>query len=91
MIIELLLNVIKVVIYTVFSFINLPDFPVSLQNSINSYLDMIFDNINIFGVFSFFIRSETLKIVLVSFLTVFAFSKAYRFIRWIISHIPFVK
>lgn len=69
MIIELLLNVIKVVIYTVFSFINLPDFPVSLQNSINSYLDMIFDNINIFGVFSFFIRSETLKIVLVSFLT----------------------
>lgn len=91
MIVELLLNVVKVVIYAVLSFINLPNFPVSLQNSINSYLDMIFDNINIFGVFSFFIRAETLKIVLTTFLTVFAFSKAYRFIRWVISHIPFFK
>lgn len=90
MIVELILNVVDVVLRTVLSIINLPNFPSSLTSSINTYINMIFENINLFGLFGFFVRPETLKIAATTFITVFMFEKSYKFIRWILKKIPFV-
>lgn len=90
MIIQLLLEVVDFVLRTVLSIINLPNFPSSLTSSIDSYINMIFENINLFGLFGLFVRPETLRIAATTFITVFMFEKSYKFIRWIISHIPFV-
>lgn len=85
MIVELLLNLISAVLKPVFSFINLPAFPESLSNSINSMLDMIFDNCTWLG---FFIRPSTLSIVAGLAITMIAFSRLYKVILWIWNKLP---
>ena len=47
MILEALLNLIKTLLETVFGFINLPAFPEELTSSIETFLDLIFDNLSL--------------------------------------------
>ena len=59
MILEAILNLLKNLLFIVFGWINLPAFPEGLTNSINSFLDLIFNNLNLLG---FFIRPSTLTL-----------------------------
>ena len=47
MIIEALLNIIMTLLQVVFGWINIPGFPVELTNSINSFINLIFDNLTL--------------------------------------------
>lgn len=85
MIIEALLNLIAGVIKIVFSFINLPAFPQTLQNSINTYMDLIFNNISWLG---FFVRPSTLSIVASVAITIITFSRLYKIAMWIWRKLP---
>lgn len=85
MIIELLLSLIGGCVKVVFSFINLPDFPESLANSINTYMDLIFNNIGFLG---FFVRPSTLSIIATTAITIFTFHKLYKMAVWIWNKLP---
>lgn len=60
--------------------INLPPFPTSLQSSINSFLELIFDNLQLLG---FFIRPSTIKVVVPLFLVFLSFDFLYPIVMWI--------
>lgn len=85
MVVELLLNLIGGCIKLIFAFINLPQFPETLQNSINTYLDLIFNNISFVG---FFVRPSTLSIVASIAITVITFSRLYKVTMWIWRKLP---
>ena len=75
MIVEALLQVVVFILKIVLSVINLPDFPVEITSSVESYIDMVFDNVNLFGLLAFFVRPATLKIAATTFVTVFRIFK----------------
>lgn len=85
MIIEAILNLLKVLIFTVFGWINIPQFPESITTSLNSFLDLIFNNISLLG---FFIRGSTIKIVIPILIILINFDKVYKFTMWILKKIP---
>lgn len=70
-----------------FGWINIPQFPDSLKNSINSFLDLIFNNLTFLG---FFVRPSTLKIVIPLAIFMFNFKYIYKLTMWIIKKIPFL-
>lgn len=85
MIIELLFNLISVLIKTVFAFINLPNFPDSLINSLDYYMDLIFNNLDFLG---FFFRGSTISLVASTAVSLFLFTKLYHFIFWVWRKLP---
>lgn len=85
MIIQLILNLLKTLLFSVFSWINLPQFPEGLTNSLNSFIDLIFDNLNLLG---FFIRPATLTIVIPVLIILINFDKVYKLTMWILKKIP---
>ena len=85
MIIELLFNLISGVIKVIFIFINLPQAPQEAQNSINTYFDLIFDNLGFLG---FFVRPSTLSTVALVAITLWSFSKLYKVTMWIYHKLP---
>jgi len=80
---ELLFTLIKLL----FGWINVPAFPEDLQNSINSFLDLIFNNLDFLG---FFVRPLTLQIVIPLLIFLFNFKYIYKLSMWIIRKIPFL-
>lgn len=62
-----------------FGWVNLPQFPEELQNSINSFMDLIFNNLKFL---SFFVRKETLNILIPLTITVFVFKYSYKLVMW---------
>ena len=60
-----------------FGWINIPAFPDTLKNSINSFLDLIFNNLTFLG---FFVRPTTLKIMIP--LAIFIFKIKYKYSKW---------
>lgn len=74
-------------IHLLFDWINIPAFPKDLRVNINSFLDLIFNNLDFLG---FFIRPQTLKIVIPLLLFLFNFKYIYKFIMWLIRKIPFI-
>ena len=85
MIIQLILNLLKTLLFSVFSWINLPQFPEGLTNSLNSFIDLIFDNLNLLG---FFIRPATITIVIPVLIILINFDKVYKLTMWILKKIP---
>ncbi len=85
MIIQLILNLLKTLLFSVFSWINLPQFPEGLTNSLNSFIDLIFDNLNLLG---FFIRPATIMIVIPVLIILINFDKVYKLTMWILKKIP---
>lgn len=63
----------------------LPDFPETLVSSINSFFDLIFSNLSLL---SFFVRIETIQIIIPLFILVYNFEHIYKFIMWIVRKIP---
>ena len=85
MIIQLILNLLKTLLFSVFSWINLPQFPEGLTNSLNSFIDLIFDNLNLLG---FFIRPATITIVIPVLIILINLDKVYKLTMWILKKIP---
>ena len=85
MIIEGILNVLKVLLFTVFGWINLPAVPDNITNGIDSFFDLIFNNLTLLG---FFIRPITLSISIPVLLIILNFERIYHLTMWILKKIP---
>lgn len=85
MILEAIITLISSVFKILFSWINLPQAPQEIQDAINTYLDLIFDNLQFVG---FFIRPTTLKVVAISAISLYTFSKLYKVTMWIYHKLP---
>lgn len=85
MIIEGILNVLKLLLFTVFGWISLPSMPDNVTNSINSFLDLIFDNATLLG---FFVRPITFSIAIPVLVIILNFEKIYHLTMWILRKIP---
>lgn len=85
MIIETILNILKTLLFVVFGWINLPSMPESVTSSINSFLDLIFNNITLLV---FFIRPITFQIAIPVLIIILNFEKIYHLTMWILKKIP---
>lgn len=85
MVIELILSCILFLLQACFSFINLPQFPPEVSNTINGVFNFIFSNA---GLLTFFIRIETLRVVIPVLLILLNFEHLYHFTIWILKKIP---
>lgn len=85
MIIEAILNLFKTLLYACFSWINLPDFPSELVNTIDTFLDLIFNNLTLLG---FFVRPITLQIAIPILIILLNFEYLYKLTMWILRKIP---
>lgn len=80
-------DLLEIIIHLFFGWINIPAFPEELKNGINSFFDLIFDNLSMLG---FFIRPTTLKIVIPLLIIVINFKYIYKISMWLIKKIPFL-
>lgn len=85
MILEAILNLIKILLTFCFSWINLPAIPSDITSSISSFFDLIFDNLTLLG---FFIRPITFQIAIPLLLVIINFDKLYKLTMWILRKIP---
>ena len=85
MILETILNLLKNLLFFVFNWINLPSMPETFVNSVNSFLNLIFNNLTILG---FFVRIETIKIAIPILIILINFDKIYKLTIWILRKIP---
>ena len=65
----------------------LPDFPAGLVTSLNSFFDLLFDNMFLIG---FFVRLSTVRILVPLVVVVINFEYVYSFIMWVLRKIPLV-
>ncbi len=85
MIVEALISLISAVFKVLFAWINLPQVPEQIITSIDSYLDLVFNNLGFLG---FFVRPITMKIVATSAIAIYVFSKLYKVTMWIYHKLP---
>ncbi len=88
MILEGLLNLIFGLLKIVFGWISLPAFPSELASGIETFLNLIFDNITLLG---FFIRPATITIVVPILIILLNFEDLYKITMWILRKIPFLR
>ena len=86
-ILNLLLNGLYFIIDFLFGWIQIPQVPDSIISSINSFFNLIFDNLSLLG---FFIRPTTLKILVPLIIIVINFKYIYKFIMWFLKKLPFI-
>lgn len=65
----------------------LPEFPEDLVTSMDSFFFLIFDNLSLLG---FFVRLDTVKILIPLVIVVMNFEDIYAFVMWILRKIPFI-
>ena len=88
MLVEGLFTVVKWLLNAILNLLDvLPDFPASLVSSLNSFFDLVFDNLSLIG---FFIPLTTVKILVPLLIVVINFEYIYAFIMWILRKIPFI-
>lgn len=86
MIIEGLFNLVYLLLNGILDLLDiLPEFPETLVSSIDSFFNLIFGNLSLLG---FFVRIETLHIIIPLFILVYNFEHIYKFIMWIVRKIP---
>ncbi len=81
----LVFSIISFVFNLLFGWVNLPDVPLSLRNTVNTYLNYIFDNLD---VLSFFVRVSTLQTIFKLFISVYIFKYTFKLIMFIVHKIP---
>lgn len=86
-IINNLLNFLYFIMDFLFGWINIPQMPDELVNSINTFLNLIFDNLTLLG---FFIRPTTLKILIPLIIFIINFKYIYKIVIWLIRKLPFI-
>ena len=88
MILELLFNLIKGLLFVVtriFLVVPIPEMPEAAVNSINTFLDTIFNNLNFL---SFFVHIDTFKTVASIAIILYSFEHLYELVRWIWNKLP---
>ena len=85
MIIEAILNLFKTLLFSCFSWISITAFPGELTENINSFLDLIFNNLTLLG---FFVRPVTLQIAIPILIILLNFENLYKLTMWILRKIP---
>lgn len=85
MIIQAILDLLKGVLFIVFGWINLPSMPEDITNTINSFFDLIFNNLDLLGLI---IRPTTIKIAIPVLIIILNFEKLYHLTMWILKKIP---
>lgn len=86
-IINTLLNGLYYILDFLFGWINIPQVPETIINSINTFLDLIFENLSLLG---FFVRPITLKILVPLIIFAINFKWIYKMIMWFLRKLPFV-
>ena len=87
MILEALLNLIKLLLNVVFGWINIPPFPEELTSSIDGFLDLVFNNLSLLG---FFVRPTTLMVAIPLLIVLLNFERIYKLVMYIVRKIPFL-
>lgn len=64
---------------------NLPNLPESILTGLNNFLDLIFNNLGILGLF---VPISTIKIVVPLILIIVNFDKIYKLVIWVLKKIP---
>lgn len=86
MIIEGIVILLVSAVLGVLSFLpNIPNFPNEVEQSVETYMDLIFENLDFL---SFFIRPETAKFIIVSAIGIYTFKIAYDIVMWVLRKIP---
>lgn len=86
MITEFFINIVGSLVSLVFGILpNLPDLPQSAYNSINSFLDLIF---NYAGLIDVFIPLQHIKILVPLIIIVVNFEHIYNLVMWVLKKIP---
>lgn len=88
MIVESVMNLIKMVILSFLSILpTIPQMPSNFVNDVDLVLDTIFNNLDLLGVF---IRPSTLIIIAPLLIVIINFERIYHFGMWILRKIPFI-
>ena len=87
MIIEAVFDLAVAAIKLIFGWISLPACPESLETTLTTYEDLIFDNLS---MLSFFVRVSTVKVLVPLILIVVNFDKVYKLTMYILRKIPFI-
>lgn len=86
MILEAILNLVKILLQFVFALLpDIPNFDVELLSSLTDYINLIFDNLGLLG---FFFPISTFKIIIPLLIVVINFEHIYHFALWILKKIP---
>ena len=86
MIIVALLQGISGLLISILSLLpTLPQLPESILNGLNNFLDLIFNNVGLLGLF---IPIQTIKIVVPLILVISNFDKIYKLVMWTLKKIP---
>lgn len=86
MIISSILDLLKFVITTVFGILpSIPPMPESLTNGINTFLNIIFDNVGLLGLF---VPINVMKIAIPIAIVIINFDHIYKITLWILKKIP---
>lgn len=86
MIIETILNLLAIVITTVFGILpNIPNLPENMINGVYSVINVIFDNLSLLGCF---VRPSTIVLAVPIVIVIYNFDKIYKITLWILKKIP---
>lgn len=85
MILEAIMSLCTGIIQLLFSWINLPQFPEGAKTAIDTYMSLIFDNLDFLN---FFINVGTLKTVALVAVALYGFEHIYKIMIWVIHKIP---
>ena len=86
MLIEILLNLAKFLLDFIFALLpDIPNFNISLLDSLTQYINLIFDNVGLLG---FFVRISTIKTLVPLVIIVINFERIYHFVIWIVHKLP---
>lgn len=86
MILENLLNILLSSIEVILSILpDIPSLPDDLLSSAYSFIDLIFDNVGLLGLF---IPISTIKVVVPLVLIIVNFDKIYKLTMWVLNKIP---
>lgn len=86
MVIEILVSSIVQSILLVFNILpNLPQMPTSIVNGIDTFFDVIFNNL---GLLNMFIPLSTIKVVVPLVIVIVNFKHIYFFCLWLLHKIP---
>lgn len=86
MILENLLNILFSSLEVILSILpDIPSLPHELLSSAYSFIDLIFDNVGLLGLF---IPISTIKVVVPLVLVIVNFDKIYKLTMWVLNKIP---
>lgn len=86
MIISSILDLLKFLITTIFGVLpSIPGAPDSIVSGVEGFLDIIFDNVGLLGVF---VPVSTIKVVIPIAIIIINFDHIYKVTMWIIKKIP---